>query len=309
MKLRSMPESTEELYRKNSDFPGYRVVLEDNQENVSYSETSNVRIWYNNIPAVFSEHWHDAIEMILPEENWYDLTSEGVTYRLEPGDIAIVPSRVMHSLNAPETGARYIYLVNVEPFTLMKDYSTLRPLMTHVLIITQKTEPKIYETIRHLLHRARETYFNNEDFSEMSIYTMMSDIMTTIGRDRLSKLTPPKSIKSGKNGYYIERFNDMLDYINTHYAEELTLESAAEHCGFSKCYFSKLFKEYSNMTFLDYLNYKRISAAEEQLLTTAMSVTEVALASGFTSISNFNRSFRLSKGCSPTKFREMYGSK
>ena len=58
----------------------------------------------------------------------------------------------------------------------------------------------------------------------------------------------------------------MLDYIDAHYTEDLTLDAVASYSGFSKYHFTRLFKQYANTTFYDYLSYKRIKVAE-QLLT------------------------------------------
>ncbi|MCI6995217.1 MAG: AraC family transcriptional regulator [Eubacterium sp.] len=62
------------------------------------------------------------------------------------------------------------------------------------------------------------------------------------------------------------------------------------------------------MTFYEYLNQKRVAKAEELLITTDQSVTEIAMNSGFSSISSFNRTFKSLKGCSPTVYRNKWNS-
>lgn len=57
------------------------------------------------------------------------------------------------------------------------------------------------------------------------------------------------------------------------------------------------------MTFYDYLNFRRMRAAEELLSSPDYSITELALASGFPSISTFNRVFKAKHGCTPTEYR------
>ena len=75
--------------------------------------------------------------------------------------------------------------------------------------------------------------------------------------------------------------------------------------GYSKYHFSRLFSEYTKETFCDYLNLRRIKAAEELLLNDSLSVTEIAMQSGFSSIATFNRLFRSLKGCSPSEYRKL----
>ncbi len=80
----------------------------------------------------------------------------------------------------------------------------------------------------------------------------------------------------------------------------------ADLAGFSKYHFSRLFKNFTGLSFYKYLNKKRIEHAEELLVDPSLSITEVALQSGFTSLSAFIRMFKQIKDCTPTEFRNLY---
>ena len=67
--------------------------------------------------------------------------------------------------------------------------------------------------------------------------------------------------------------------------------------------FAHLFKNYTNMTFVDFLTVERVKLAETFFLNPRLRITDIAFESGFSSISSFNRSFKKIKGCSPTEFR------
>ncbi|HCD46236.1 MAG TPA: hypothetical protein DEQ64_21450 [Lachnoclostridium sp.] len=76
--------------------------------------------------------------------------------------------------------------------------------------------------------------------------------------------------------------------------------------GFSKYHFTRIFKQYMNMTFYEYLNSRRVKKAEELLYNTKeMSITDVAMGSGFSSMSTFNRTFKMIKRCSPSDYRKI----
>lgn len=77
----------------------------------------------------------------------------------------------------------------------------------------------------------------------------------------------------------MQKFNEVLDYIDSHYTEELTLDNIADFSGFSKYHFTRLFKQYTDSTFYDYLIYRRIKVAEELLANPELSITEIALQS------------------------------
>ena len=102
----------------------------------------------------------------------------------------------------------------------------------------------------------------------------------------------------------MEKFTTVCQYIDTSFRENLTLEQAAEISGFSKYHFSRLFKEFTGITFQEYLTRQRIRHAEELLNDSKISITDIALASGFSAVSNFNRSFQMYNHCSPSQFRK-----
>ena len=98
---------------------------------------------------------------------------------------------------------------------------------------------------------------------------------------------------------------NICTYIDNHFSEDLSLEEIAEMSGFSKYHFSRLFHDFTNMPFYKYVNWKRISYAEQLLSDPELSATQVAIQSGFASQSAFIRMFKNRNGCTPTDFRKM----
>ena len=89
--------------------------------------------------------------------------------------------------------------------------------------------------------------------------------------------------------------------------KSLLLEIKDEYLSsFSKFYFSRLFKQFTDVSFYKYVNQKRIEKAAEMLTEPNISITNVALSCGFESLSSFIRMFKIVKGCTPTEFRNMY---
>ena len=95
------------------------------------------------------------------------------------------------------------------------------------------------------------------------------------------------------------------DYVREHFADA-TLAEAARHCGLSYSYFSRVFNRYMKMSFSHYVNLVRVNQSMQQLATTDRSVTEIALASGFSSTSYYIQIFRQFKHISPTQFRKTF---
>ena len=92
-------------------------------------------------------------------------------------------------------------------------------------------------------------------------------------------------------------------YISHNCTQPLTLDDVAKKIGISKSYFSHLFKDYTQMTFVDYLTKERIRLAESMFMTENKKYIDIAFECGFNSVSSFNRSFKKVKGISPREFK------
>ena len=103
-----------------------------------------------------------------------------------------------------------------------------------------------------------------------------------------------------------KKFNMVMKYINQNYMFEIPLEKIADIAGYSKYHFSRIFKKYNNVSYIQYINGKRIKAAERLLIDPSLSVTEVAMRAGFASLTTFNRAFKKAKNCTPTEFKTLY---
>ena len=99
----------------------------------------------------------------------------------------------------------------------------------------------------------------------------------------------------------------LLQKIETQFAAQgdqaVTVRELADSLHISPCYFCKLFRKQTGLTFTEYRTQLRVEAAKRLLLNRNMRISEVAFEAGFDSIPYFNRVFRRLVGCSPTQFR------
>lgn len=298
------PENRSNFYEQNSDYSGNRDVLE-NKETVSYKKDSTIRIWFNDLPENYDYHIHSAMEIIMPIENWYDVYTPNEYHRIEPGDIIIIPPNEMHNLIAPSTGSRFIFLIDASFMVGLQGFTGIAPLIKEVLPITAKAYGPIYNELYQLLVQIRTEYFTASHYYELTIHAHLLNFFVLLGQDHINKVDMYSGLNSLMQKEYMQRFNNVLNYINEHFAEDLTLEEVADCSGFSKFHFTRLFKKYTDTTFYEYLVYRRIQEAEKLLADADMTITDVALYSGFSSISTFNRTFKQKKNCTPREYRAM----
>lgn len=93
-------------------------------------------------------------------------------------------------------------------------------------------------------------------------------------------------------------------YINQNFSKELSLEDVSRHVDISPYYFSKLFKEETGQTFVEYLTGLRIDRAKELLADPSTSIKEVCIRVGYGDPNYFSRIFKKITGLTPTEFRE-----
>lgn len=268
-----------DLYSINSDFTGSRYFTID-QEEVEFHNATTIRIWFNEQSADFPSHWHTAMEILMPVENYYDVIVNDSSYHLLPGEILVIPPGELHELIAPNEGKRFVFLFDITLITKLKSFSGIQSLLAQPLYVTPETYPKIYNDIYQLLTQMCNEYFSQKEYSELIIYSLLINFFVKFAYNRINAEALFPKVQLDKQKEYIQKFNALMTYIDTHYTENLDLETVAKSVGFSKYHFSRLFKQYTNFTFGDYLCYRRIKAAEELLANADLSITEVAIQAG-----------------------------
>ncbi|MDF2610473.1 MAG: hypothetical protein K0R92_1947 [Lachnospiraceae bacterium] len=297
-----MSENDLDFYSINTDFTGSRCFA-DNQEKVEFHNATTMRIWCNEQSDSYPSHWHTAMEILMPIENHYDIIVNDNSYHVLPGEVLIIPPGEVHALVAPSKGRRFIFLFDITLITKLKGFSAIQSLLVQPLYITPETYPSIYEEVYQLLIQMRNDYFSTDEYSELIITSLLIKFFVLFGYHRINAQTLFPNVRLYKQKEYVQKFNNLITYIDNHYMEDLALESMAKSIGFSKYHFSRIFKQYTNFTFWEYLCYRRIKAAEEFLANPDLSITEIALQSGFPSIPTFNRLFKYYKKCTPSEYR------
>jgi AraC-like DNA-binding protein len=97
---------------------------------------------------------------------------------------------------------------------------------------------------------------------------------------------------------------DIMEFTMNHYQQHISLETVASVANMTKNAFCKYFKKRTNKTYFTFLNELRIEYACKLLNKNKdLSITEIAILSGFNNISNFNRKFKLLKKNSPLQYK------
>lgn len=106
-----------------------------------------------------------------------------------------------------------------------------------------------------------------------------------------------------RGGLPIARLRKVEDYVRAHLAESISVQMLSELAELSSFHFSRVFKQATGMTPLQFVTRERILLAQRLIRETSRSLIEIALEVGYTSPSHFAQVFRRTVGMAPTQFR------
>ena len=285
-----------------SRFPdGFRI-MQGKREYVTYIDRSSVRIWYSDVPRYFESHFHSAVEVIVPLKGEVRLTLMDGAYRVQAGEVIIVPPNCSHDLDMGENCARYLFLFEPSSIFTMRDMPLIDALLQSPCYL--KAGLALTNAVRALLLQAVDCYEKKAPMWNSMCYAYILQVYVLLGQDYLSTGALDAAPQHHPDSEIID---SARLYIDQNYMRDIDLDDVAAFSGFSKYYFSRMFKQQIGASFSEYLRTKRVSVAEEQLIHTRQTICDIALSAGFGSIATFNRVFKEVKNCTPSRYREIYG--
>ena len=158
------------------------------------------------------------------------------------------------------------------------------------------------DTIERLQPRILALGQKNGFDSVLELLSILHDLSTSRNLRTLSD----SSSNNEQLNYNSRRIEKVFEYMNAHYSRAVTLTEVAKVANMPVASFSRFIKKRIGSTFIDSLNEIRLGHATRILIETTHNVAEVAYKCGFNNISNFNRTFKKKKGCTPKEFRSNF---
>jgi AraC-like DNA-binding protein len=282
-------------------------ILNGIHETVDYHGDFKIRIFQNKECEDYPLHWHTDAEIIMPIENSYKVTVDEKTYELDAKDIIIIPSGELHRMHAPTAGHRIIIQFDCNMLYSLNGFNSAFNMFHPCVMVTATSMPDVYNELSTLVLNIVSEYFSALPLREASVYSLLIRFFSVLGRDCINRSDEASNTKNQKQLEYVNLFFNVCNYINDHCTENIKLDDIANIAGFSKFHFARLFKQVMNISCYDYLISRRIMLAEKLLTNPDMSIMQVAMKSGFSSLATFNRLFKTKKSCTPTEYKSLYG--
>ncbi|MGL4738809.1 MAG: helix-turn-helix domain-containing protein [Cellulosilyticaceae bacterium] len=257
-------------------------------------------------------HWHDYIEILYGISGHFKIQLGSMPYTFGVGDLILINSKEIHSVVGLATDCINSYIVvKFDPEVLYTTSSTVfEAKYIHPFIMSHATHQKVFTSeeldatfIPQLLHEILSEYTTKSYGFELAIRTHIGRIFLWVLRHWHEKGVC-LDIQQDFSPLTIERLQKVFDYVEQNYAYPIEVEVVAQLCNMSYSYFSRFFKSTTKKNFSEYLNYIRVTKAEQLLSTTDLTITEIAQKTGFASSSYFIQQFKRSKGLSPKQFKQ-----
>lgn len=248
-------------------------------------------------------HWHKENELIRVRSGTLSVKLNNNTYQAESGDCIFVNSETVHGA-IPQSCVYDCVVFDAPAFlkAFSEENTPLSSFLNGTLIVReyfQKSETRIKNAYDSLICELER----NDNIGKR--YTVTGKIYALFGEIFTSGLFyAPEHEPTVKNEKNVIKLKKVLYYISVKYDTKLTLKEVADIADMSPKYFCAFFKEMTRQSPFEYINSYRTDRAAKLLLSTDMSITDVAFSCGFSDLSYFIKTFKNLKGITPKAFRK-----
>ena len=246
---------------------------------------------------VMPYHWHMDYELVRMIKGRLVIHVGNARYELTDGDCVFVSPGAIHGTLPPEgiyecvvfdvTKLFYNGSTNFKALGEFWDTRNGEPIM----IKSDAAEIGYVESFFHAVKAV-------DSPNAARLLTAVGAMMSLMGAHYGEK---PRSFPAQKEK--TERIKNVITYIRKNYATHVTLDDLAEAVGVNREYLCREFKTTIGMSPINFLIDYRIEQSKKILLSPKGTVTEAALASGFSDISYYIKKFTAHNGCTPLQFR------
>ena len=259
---------------------------------------SDLMVWYSSYENIsFVAHWQKEIEFVYIRSGEVSFHVADHSFTAHTGDLVVCESGQIHYSDSYQTKNHLDFLI-FDTNVISSRYHN--PHFKNVLVTAKELEEmglntsleRVFSLVARELDKKQPYY---------------KDIITAAIREFwfLLKRELPREEKAKddrRRSRLLEEFQELLDYIDKHYAEDLTLDHASSMLHFSPSHFSKTFKKLMGMNYVTYINMVRIEQAIQMLTTNQYRMIDIALECGFSNSRSFHRVFKEITGYTPTDF-------
>ena len=269
-------------------------------EIVNYDKNIPAKIMYLNLSSDTHKtelHWHREPELIYVVEGAAECPHNGDTEIVNEGDFIFFNSEDVH-LVRPVSGTT-VKLVCIQlSFEYMRVFC--RPIDS--IIFDMENKPEAKPALIEVLQQLAEVDIDNDDYASLMqisyisrIYYILMKYCICFRRSTNTMIIPRRDISYAKTA---------IAYINENFKREIPLDEISSIVNLSPSYFSKYFKNVTQVSFSEYLANLRLENAIQDMLTRNSTVSAAALENGFANVKSFITQCKKVFNCTPAQYKK-----
>jgi AraC-like DNA-binding protein/mannose-6-phosphate isomerase-like protein (cupin superfamily) len=256
-------------------------------------------------------HWHDTYEIGIIVSGHGILVVDGQESPYAAGQVYVIDDLKPHMAYS-KSDVTTLFVIHFQPALLRESWLGQVRAETHLIFTHDFShsgsllplDDPFTAPVADLVLKIRDEACRRDAACEVIISGLLVQAMGYLAR-RLIDRQEVKRIDV-KRREALQQIRPILHFIESHYAEPLTLEQMAQIGYLSRSHLCALFHLALNTTPVAYRNHRRLSEARLLLLQTDMLVQNIASQVGFSSPQEFNRLFVRENHVTPTQFRQRY---
>ena len=258
-----------------------------------------------NVPI----HWHNDLEINLIREGEAIFQVYQKSYRVRTGEGFLLNRNVPHSCSSPGNEHVRYSTILVRPDFLYGDFGSDVERKCFQPFLQNSAIPCIHLTgfdengkeILQKLNQVEEAFDRKRFCYELKIKGLLCEAFAMIlygHRQELTKFVPA-------NLQELERLEKMLNYLNMHFTEVISLQDLADQVHLSREVCCRLFKKMTGKTITGYLEEYRVNKSFSLVQSGQYSMTQITEMVGFSNPSRFASAFRKRFGCNPGEYNSV----
>lgn len=246
---------------------------------------------------------HPQYEIFLLLEGDVTMLINSQRYMIKNGALVLLTSRDLHISmnNAPRTYKRITVMFdphairqfNTEHTNLLDCFSIAASKQRNILYLSAEQIQTVQTLADPILTNGRSDRFG-DDITVLTSLLSLLIFINRLYRSHLPKIAPLPLTPI---------IREIVDYVDSHIDEELSVQSLCHHFSYSVAYISAQFSKQMGLPLKQFIITKKIALAK-QLLAESLSVTQVYERCGFGDYSNFIRTFKKTVGISPLQWQK-----
>lgn len=242
-------------------------------------------------------HRHeDCTELLYVYQGSGQYEVEGYRYPIRAGDLLLYNQGDLHEVTSSsrlEIGTICFGLTDVELSGLPIGHLTAPE---HGFVRPAEEQTARFHMLCHLIYEQAE---QNCTFSRELIGYLLPALV-------LMAVNLPSDQRAANQPHSMVVANRIRAYIGTHFTEPLTLDSIGQALSISPYHLAHVFKAVTGMSPMHYMIRCRIGEAQNLLISTDYSATQIAAIVGYASVNHFNAIFTKLVGLPPIRYRKQY---